>query len=230
METTTQLKNLVESLFSVGAHYGQIRSRRHPTAKQYIFGVKERVEIFDLEKTAAAIIKAKEFIAKSLEHGGQILFVGGKPEARGAVRKIADTLNMPYVASRWIGGTFTNFTEVKRRIARLETLRSEKERGDFAKYTKRERMVLDKEIENLEKNFAGIVTMREMPKAIFVIDAKREHIAVEEARSIKIPVISFSSSDCDFSKIDVAIPGNDASVSAVGAILNEIAPAFSPKK
>jgi small subunit ribosomal protein S2 len=218
---------LVESLFSAGVHYGQVRSRRHPSAKKYIFGTKEKVEIFDLEKTAASVIEAKEFISKITSQGGQILFVGGKPEARNAVIRSAQAVGMPYVANRWIGVTFTNFGEVKRRVARLETLRSEKEKGDFAKYTKRERMILDKEIENLEKYFSGIVTMRELPKALIVVDTKREHIAVEEAKKVGIPVISLSSSDCDFSKIDIAIPGNDASMAAVTLILDELTKAFT---
>lgn len=229
-ENSTQASALVESLFSAGAHYGQIRSRRHPTAKQYIFGTKEKVEIFDLEKTAASVLRAKEFIAKTLENGGQILFIGGKPEAKAAIVRGAERVGMPYVANRWIGGTFTNFSEVKRRVQRLETLRSEKEKGDFAKYTKRERMLLDKEIENLEKYFSGIVSMKELPKAVLVVDAKREHIAVDEARKSGIPVISFSSSDCDFTKIDIAVPGNDASQNAISVVLDELCAAFPAKK
>jgi len=222
----------VEALFKVGAHFGQIRSRRHPTTAEYIYGVKEKVEIFDLEKTAALLLAAKEYVANIASQNGSILFIGGKNEARTAVKKAAESIAMPYVASRWIGGTFTNFTEIKKRVARLETLQTEKEKGDFAKYTKKERLILDKEISNLEKYFSGIVTMKEFPKAIFVVDAKKELIAITEAKQVGIPVISLSSSDCDFDDIDVPIPGNDASVAAITYILEEITSAFksAPKK
>lgn len=217
---------LVDALFKVGAHYGHIRSRRHPSAAEYVFGTKEKVEIFDLEKTAASIIAAQEYIKKILASKGVVLFVGSKPEARAAVVRVATKVNMPFVSGRWIGGTFTNFSEIKKRIARLETLRAERERGDFAKYTKRERIMLDKEIEQLEGNFSGIITMKEMPQAIFVVDAKREHIAVEEAIAQKIPVISLSSTDCDFSKINVVIPGNDASITSINFFMDKVAEAF----
>lgn len=230
MEETKKSNPAIEALFKVGAHFGQTKSRRHPTGAQYIYGVKDRVEIFDLEKTAASLAKAKEYIAGIVAAGGSIVFVGGKNEARVTVKKVAESVNMPYVAGRWIGGTFTNFTEIKKRIARLETLRTEKEKGDFAKYTKKERMLLDKEIADLEKHFLGIVSMRDLPKAVFVIDARREHIAVAEAHQVGIPVISLSSSDCDFSDINIPIPANDASVASISYILGEIAGAITSAK
>ncbi len=230
MEDQQKASGTIEALFSAGAHFGQIRSRRHPTTAQYIYGVKDRVEIFDLEKTAALLIKAKEYVAKIVSEGGKILFIGGKNEAKAMVKKIAESIDMPYVAGRWIGGTFTNFPEIKKRVARLETLQTEKEKGDFAKYTKKERLILDKEIANLEKYFFGIVTMKELPKAVFIVDAKREHIAVAEAKQVGIPVISLSSSDCDFSTIDIAIPGNDASVACISYVLTEVADAAKAAK
>lgn len=225
MESTPS-SSLVDALFKSGVHYGHIRSRRHPSAAEYIFGTKEKVEIFDLEKTAASIMAAQEFIKKILASKGVILFVGSKPEARTAIARIGEKVKMPYVSGRWIGGTFTNFPEIKKRITRLETLRAERERGDFAKYTKRERIMLDKEISQLEGNFSGIISMKELPQAVFVVDAKREHIAVEEAVAMKIPVISLSSTDCDFSAINVPIPGNDASITSVNFVLDKIAEAF----
>jgi len=220
----------VEALFKAGAHFGQIRSRRHPTTAEYIYGVKDKVEIFDLEKTAALLIAAKEYVANIVAQGGSVLFIGGKNEARAAVKRAAESVSMPYVASRWIGGTFTNFTEIKKRVARLETLQTEKEKGDFAKYTKKERLILDREIVNLEKYFLGIVTMRDLPKVIFVVDAKKEHIAITEAKQVGIPVISLSSSDCDFDQIDVPIPANDASVTCITYILDEITTAIKGAK
>ncbi len=230
METPKTPSTVIDALFNVGAHFGQIRSRRHPTGAEYIYGVKDRVEIFDLEKTAAMLLKAKEYVAKIAETGGQVLFVGGKNEAKAAILKFAQSIGMPYVAGRWIGGTFTNFGEIKKRVARLETLRTEKEKGDFAKYTKKERLILDREIANLERYFEGIITMKDLPKAMFVVDARREHIAVTEAHDTHIPVISISSSDCDFNQINVPIPANDASVATIEYVLGEIASAYKAAK
>ncbi len=230
MEAHKTPSTVIDALFKAGAHFGQIRSRRHPTGAQYIYGVKDKVEIFDLEKTAASLLSAKEYVAKIAATGGQILFVGGKNEAKHAITKAAHAIDMPFVAGRWIGGTFTNFTEIKKRMARLETLRTEREKGDFAKYTKKERLLLDREIANLERYFSGILSMKDLPKAMFVVDARREHIAVTEAHAVKVPVISLSSSDCDFSQVNVPVPGNDASVSTIEYILGEITAAYKSGK
>lgn len=226
MEAHKTPSTVIDALFKAGAHFGQARSRRHPTGAQYVYGVKDRIEIFDLEKTAALLLQAKDYVATIAKNGGQILFVGGKNEAKKAIVKAAESISMPYVAGRWIGGTFTNFPEIKKRVARLETLRSEKEKGGFAKYTKKERLLLDREIANLEKYFSGILSMKELPKAMFVVDARREHIAVTEARAMNIPVISLSSTDCDFSHITVPIPGNDASMATIEYVLAELTSAY----
>jgi len=216
----------VEALFKVGAHFGYSRSRRHPTIDSYIFGVKNRVEIFDLEKTDELLNKAKMFIKTLAAEGRQILFVGGKSESRDAIKNGATSIDMPYVSGRWIGGTFTNFGEIRKRVERLEKLTSERQKGELSKYTKKERLLIDREIANLERFFLGIVSMKEIPKAIFVIDSKREHIAVTEARKIGVPVVALLGSDCNLKDVNYPIVANDSSVMSIQYFVDEIVSAY----
>lgn len=230
METQKSTNNMIDSLFKAGAHFAFAKARRHPSAKPYIFGAKNKVEIFDLEKTQAKLDEAKAFIAQIATTPGTILFVGGKSEARAAVAATASSLNMPYVASRWIGGSLTNFPEIRKRINKLETLLSQKEKGELAKYTKKERLLIDREITNLQDRFSGIVSMKEMPKVMFVVDPKREHIAVKEALENKVKVVALCGSDNDMSEVHYAIPANDASMHSIALILGEIAAAYKAGK
>lgn len=212
----------VEELFKAGAHFGLIRSRRHPSTKPFIFGVKNKVEIFDLEKTSHELQKAKDFVRSIISDNGQVLFVGGKNEARVAVRRGAESAGEPVVAGRWLGGTLTNFTEIKKRISRLADLTSQREKGELGKYTKKERLLIDREIKSLEIDFSGLSTLRGLPKALFVIDPKREIIAVNEAKRLHIPVVALASSDCDLRGIAHVIPGNDASMKSIEYVVQEI--------
>ncbi|MEK7568758.1 MAG: 30S ribosomal protein S2 [Patescibacteria group bacterium] len=226
MTKTAENQGLITDMFAAGAHFGYSRSRRHPSAKPFIFGVKNKVEILDLEKTSVELEKAKDFV-KSLAQGGkQILFVGTKNEAKRAVEAGAGAIDMPFVVERWVGGVLTNFPEIKKRIALLEDLRNKKEKGELAMYTKKERLLIDKDVERLERNFAGIVSMRTMPVAMFVIDPKKEAIAVKEAQYLKIPVIALASSDCNLKDVDYAIPGNDSSVASITFFVTQIVQAF----
>lgn len=220
----------MERMFEAGAHFGVSRSRRHPSAKQLIFGSKNGVEILDLEKTGTHLATAKEFV-KTLSHTGKkILFVGTKSEARVIVSAAASSIEMPFVVNRWLGGTLSNFSQIKKRILHMEDLIEKRTSGELEKYTKKERLLISREIESLEKHFAGLAPMKELPGALFVIDAKKEHIAVEEATKMHIPVVSLSSSDCDFSKIAFPIPGNDASRSSITFFVHEIVQAWKEGK
>lgn len=233
MEEVKNTKNsdkIIEEMFNAGAHFGYSRSRRHPTASPYIFGVKNRVEIFDLSKTADLLKNALEFIASLAKDDRQILFVGGKNEARDLIKKAAVSIEMPYVAGRWIGGTFTNFPEIKKRIAKLEELTKQREKGELSKYTKKERLVIDRNIANLERFFSGLLLMKEMPKAIFVIDPKNEMIAVKEANKMGIPVIALAGSDCDIKDIDYPIAANDSSISSISFFVGEAVSAYRNNK
>ncbi len=227
MANTTKDKNsLVEAMFKVGAHFGLSKARRHPSTKPYVFGVKNNIEIFDLEKTADALEKAKAFIASVSANGKQILLVAGKSEAIPAVKGAALKAGQPVVGGRWIGGTLTNFLQIRKRIDHYENRLKEKEKGELAKYTKKERLLIDREIAKLETLFGGIVSMKDKPGALIVVDPKKEHIAVEEARQMGIPVVAIASSDCDLSLVDYAIPANDGSASSVAFFLNELASAY----
>ena len=226
MEVKNSGKSAIENLFKAGAHFAYSKSRRHPSAKPFIFGVKNKVEIFDLEKTEVELQKAKDFVKTFGETGAQILFVGGKSEAKEAIKNVAQSLNMPYVAGRWIGGSLTNFSEIRKRVIKLETLTSQKEKGELAKYTKKERLLIDRDIARLQMSFSGLVTMKELPKLMFVVDSKKEHIAVAEAKKNGVKIISLSGSDCDLGEVDYAIPGNDVSMHSIAYVVSEIASAY----
>ncbi len=225
-ENKTTQTTVIDTMFKVGAHFAFARSRRHPTVSPYIFGTKNNVEIFDLEKTEQLLEKAKAFVRALAKDGKTILFVGGKSEARASIRKAGQTLAMPFVDGRWIGGTITNFTEVKKRVEKLEKLTLEREKGELAKYTKKERLLIDREIANLEIMFSGLLPMKELPKALFVVDPKKEAIAVKEAQDKGIPVIALLGSDCNINEVNIPIVGNDASRSSVEFFVNEIVKAY----
>ncbi len=216
----------ISALFKAGAHFGFVKSRRHPSAKSFIFGSKNNIEIFDLEKVKVELEKALNFIETKAEAGATLLFVGGKSEARKAVEKAGKELGLPYVAGRWIGGTLTNFSEIKKRIAKLEELTSQKEKGELGKYTKKERLLIDREIENLTIYFNGLSTMKALPKILVVVDPKKEHIAVSEAHKMKIPVVALAGSDCDLYSVDYSVPANDSSQASIGLFVEEIVSAY----
>ena len=155
-----------------------------------------------------------------------LLFVGGKSEARQAVQKAGHELSMPFVAGRWIGGSLTNYSEIKKRIGKLEELTSQKEKGELGKYTKKERLLIDREIDKLTIYFAGLATMKALPKVVVVVDPKREHIAVAEAHRMKIPVVAIAGSDCTLYGVEHAIPANDASQKSIAFIINKIVEAY----
>ncbi len=221
-------------MFASGTHFGLGKSRRHPSISSYIFGTKNGTDIFDLEKTHVIFEKAKAFVASLAKDNKTILFVGGKKEAFKSIRNAAELQAMPYVDGRWIGGTISNFPQIRKRIDRYEKLTTDKEKGELAKYTKRERMLIDKEIASLEKMFLGIVSMKKIPDALFVIDPRKEKIAVKEAMDYNIPVIALCGSDCDISDITYPIIGNDTSKISIQYFVDEISKAYQegrvPKK
>ena len=223
-------KTVVDSLFSVGAHFGFVKSRRHPSAKPFIFGVKNNVEIFNLEKTSKELEKVLSFIESKGREGVLGLFVGGKSEATKAIEKSGKELEMPFVSGRWIGGTISNFPEIKKRIMRLEELTGQRERGELTKYTKKERLLIDRDIDKLTLYFAGLSQLKSLPKFLVVIDPKREYIAVAEAKNSNIPVVALSGSDTNLYEVDYAFPGNDSSRQSIAFILDKIIAAYKKGK
>lgn len=225
-KNNTLAQNTVDALFAVGAHFGFVKSRRHPSHKPFIFGTKNKIEIFDLEKTKLSLDKALAFVKELGSKNAPILFVGGKSEAREAIEKGATSLGFPYVAGRWLGGTLTNFPEIRKRVNKLETLLSQKEKGELAKYTKKERLLIDREIERMKIFFTGLSNLKEMPKAIFIVDTKREYSAVAEAQALKIPIISLVGSDCNLTESTYPIPGNDASKASIAYFVDQVVAAY----
>lgn len=220
----------VQELFEAGAHFALPRARRHPSAAPYLFGTKDRTDIFDLEETKKRFDAARAFLSSVSGTGRAILLVGGKPEARAAIESAAKQTGQPYVAGRWIGGTLTNFKNIRKRIERLQKLMHERETGELEKYTKRERLMIDREIEELLGRFGGLVTLMDLPGALFVIDSRHEHTAVEEANQLKIPVVALASSDCDFAKVQFPIPGNDTSVRSIRHVVDGVVEAIESGK
>lgn len=224
--TQTQKEEQVKGLFKIGAHFGYDRARQHPTSKAYIFGHKNRTAIIDLEKTVDLLEAVKEYAYELGTKGKKILFVGSKNEARASVKKAAEEAGLPFVIGRWLGGTLTNVEQMRIRIARLMDLTSERDKGELAKYTKKERGMIAREIEELDERFGSLGEMKELPAALFVIDADKERIAVKEAISAKIPVISLSSSDCDLRGVDYPIVGNDSARESIAYFAAEISKAY----
>lgn len=217
----------LQPLMEAGVHFGYSRTRRHPTVTPFLYGTKGGVDIIDLEKTAPMMEAAANFIAELGAAGKVVLFVGVKPEARNQVMEVAQSLKMPYVTERWIGGMLTNFPEIKRRINKLETLREDKTNGSFEKYTKKEQLLLTREMERLNKYFNGLTGLTKMPDAVVIVDSKKEHIAVKEARKIGIPVVAIGNTDCSIRGITHPIIANDSSASSIKAVLGILRDAFS---
>lgn len=216
----------IDALFKAGAHFGFIKSRRHPTVAPYIFGAKNRVEIFNLEKTEGLLSDALDFIKKLASEKKTILFVGGKSEAKAAIKKAGLALDMPHVPGRWVGGSLSNFGEIRKRIEKLLDLTAKREKGELGKYTKKERLLIDREIVRLETLFSGLIPLTKTPDALFIVDSKKEHIALAEAKALGVPVIALCGSDCNISEVDYPIVGNDASLSSVNYIVGQVVEAY----
>ena len=220
------MENIIREMFGVGAHYGYTRTRRHPTTKPFLYGTKNRTDIIDLEKTAVSLAKASEFLATLGTTGKQILFVGTKPEAAPVVKSAAESLGMPYVEVRWIGGTLTNEKQIKSRVTLLEDMTVKHEKNELVAKTKKEKLLLERKMEKLARRFGGLSTMKGMPGAIIVIDSKEEYIAVTEANKVGIPVISISNTDCDIQKVSYPIIANDANKKTIEFFLNKLVSAY----
>jgi small subunit ribosomal protein S2 len=229
-DQTKEKDSIIKELFKIGAHFGFSRARRHPSANSYIYGYKNKTAIIDLEKSLDSLEKASEFVKKVAAEGKQMLFVGSKNEVRDIIKQVADSIDMPYVTERWIGGTFTNFKQIRSRVQTLVNFKDKQVKGELSVYTKKERGVIGKQVEKLEKFFGSIVGMEKTPGAVFLVDVKEESIAFEEATLLNIPVISLSSSDCDIRRVAYPIVANDSSRETVKYFATKIAQAYSEGK
>lgn len=234
MENTNKpvSESLIRDMFAVGAHYGYTRTRRHPTAKPLLYGTKNRTDIIDLEKTAQALAAAEEILATLGTTGKQILFVGTKPEATAAIKGAADALGMPYVDNRWIGGTLTNEKQIKSRVTLLEDLLNKQEKNELSLIakTKKEKLLIERKIEKLQKRFGGLSTMKGLAGAMIVVDGKEEAIAITEANQVGIPVIALCNTDCDISTVAYPILVNDANKKTIEFFLNKLVAAYKGNK
>lgn len=214
---------LIKQLLEAGVHFGHQTNRWNPKMKKFIYGEKNGIYIIDLEKTKEYLLKAGEFMKDVARAGSYILLVGTKKQAQSIVKEHAMRSSMFYVNQRWLGGTLTNFYTIRKSVKKLEKLEDSKKGENYNFISKKEKAHIDKEIEKLNKTMAGIRGMDRLPGALFVIDSKKEEIAVKEARKLSIPVIALVDTNCEPDIIDYIIPGNDDAIKAITLITSFIA-------
>ncbi len=220
----------MKQLLEAGVHFGHQTRRWNPKMKKYIFTERNGIYIIDLQKTVKKVEEAYNYVKELVANGGTILFVGTKKQAQESVKEEAERCGMFYVNHRWLGGTLTNFQTIQTRIARLKEIEKMAEDGTFDVLPKKEVAQLKKEQERLEKFLGGIKEMKELPDALFVIDPRKERIAVAEARKLNIPIIGIVDTNCDPDEIDVIIPANDDAIRAVKLLTSKIADAVLEAK
>lgn len=211
----------MKQLLEAGVHFGHQTRRWNPKMKRFIFGERNGIYIIDLEKTVAGIERSYNYVRETVATGGSILFIGTKKQAQDAIRQEAGRCGMPYVNQRWLGGMLTNFETIKKRLDRLRELDAMEATSGFDVLPKKEVLKLKAEKEKLEKNLGGIRDMTKRPSAIWVVDTRKEHIAVTEARKLGLPVVAIIDTNCDPEEVDYAIPGNDDAIRA-GALFTRI--------
>ncbi|MBE7062602.1 MAG: 30S ribosomal protein S2 [Clostridia bacterium] len=212
----------MKQLLEAGVHFGHQTRRWNPKMAEYIFTERNGIYIIDLQKTVKKIEEAYAFVREIAADGGEILFVGTKKQAQESIKEEAERVGMHYVNARWLGGMMTNFKTIKKRIERLYQLQKMEEDGTFDLLTKKEVMKLRGEMEKLEKYLGGIKEMKKLPGALFVVDPKKEKIAIAEAKKLNIPVVAIVDTNCDPEEVDYAIPGNDDAIRAVKLIASVI--------
>ena len=216
----------MKQLLEAGVHFGHQTRRWDPKMAEYIFQARNGIHIIDLQKTSKKIDEAYAFLKEQAEEGKTVLFVGTKKQAQECVREAAEKSGMYYVDQRWLGGMLTNFDTIRTRVQRLKDLEKMQEDGTFEVLPKKEVILLKKEMEKLERNLGGIKNMEEIPGVIFLVDPKKEHIAVLEAKKLGIPVIGLVDTNCNPEEVDYAIPGNDDAIRAVKLITDVMANAI----
>jgi len=219
-------ENLIQEMMKAGLHFGHKKTFNHPKASYFIVKSYEEIAGINLEETVKALNQALEFLKDTVSKGGQILLVGTRPGAREAVQKLAQKYHFPYVNERWLGGTLTNFKTLALRIKTLKDLEGQKAAGEWEKYTKKERIKLEKELEQLQRKFAGLRIMEKLPAALLVVDTGAHLAAVREAKILGIPVVGILDTDDDPTLIDYPIPANDSAKSAIEYLLSKIEIAF----
>ena len=213
----------MKQLLEAGVHFGHQTRRWDPRMAEYIFQARNGIHIIDLQKTSKKLDEAYEFMKEQAEEGKTVLFIGTKKQAQDCVKEAAEKTGMYYVNQRWLGGTLTNFKTIRKRIERLTQLEQMEQDGTFDVLPKKEVVLLRKEMDKLNKNLGGIKEMTEIPGVMFVVDPKKEHIAIQEARKLNIPVVGLVDTNCDPNDVDYVIPGNDDAIRAVKLITDVMA-------
>ena len=216
----------MKQLLEAGVHFGHQTRRWNPKMSEYIYTERNGIHIIDLQKTVRKADDAYMFIRQIAMDGGTVLFVGTKKQAQDSIAEEAVRCGMYFINNRWLGGTLTNFTTIKKRVARMNELQKMAADGSFELRPKKEVAKLKLELEKLEKNLGGIQTMAHLPSAIFVVDTRKEHLAVAEARRLGIPLVAIVDTNCDPEEIDYVIPGNDDAIRAVKLIAGRMADAI----
>ncbi len=217
---------VMKQLLEAGVHFGHQTRRWDPRMAEYIFQARNGIHIIDLQKTSKKLDEAYEFIKEQAEEGKKILFVGTKKQAQSCVQEAAEKSGMFYINQRWLGGTLTNFNTIRKRIDRLAELETMEQNGTFDVLPKKEVVLLRKEMNKLNQNLGGIKEMTEIPDVIFLVDPKKEHIAVREAKKLNIPIVGLVDTNCDPNDVNYVIPGNDDAIRAVKLITDVIANAI----
>jgi small subunit ribosomal protein S2 len=215
----------MKQLLDSGVHFGHQTRRWNPKMKRYILTERNGIYIIDLQQTLSYIDRAFEFVKETVAHGGSVLFVGTKKQAQEAVAKEALRVGMPFVNQRWLGGMLTNFSTVHKRLQRLKELESMEQTGGFQGLTKKEILMLTREKDKLARTLGGIRDMQKVPSAVWIVDTKKEHIAVGEARKLGIPVVAILDTNCDPDEVDYPIPGNDDAIRAAALLTKVVAEA-----
>jgi len=217
-----KLKDLLEA----GCHFGHRVSRWNPKMKPYIFRAQDNVHIFDLVKTKEGLEGACNFVRQLVAKGGKIVFIGTKKQAKEIIKEAALRAGMPYVNNRWVGGTITNWEVIKKNLDRLQELKSKMDKGEFKKYTKKENLLINKEISKLEKEYGGISQLENFPEAIFVVDVHREQGAIKEANKKGVKVVGIVDSNADPDTVDYIIPANDDAIKSISLLTSAIVDAI----
>lgn len=226
MPQSISMKDLLEA----GVHFGHQSKRWNPKMKPYIFTARNGVHVIDLAKTVPMLQEAYEFARETAANGGNIIFVGTKKQARHIIQEEAKRIGAMYITERWLGGLLTNFDSIKKSLRKLETLKAQRESGELEQFTKKERAIIDHEINRLQRLVGGIAELRELPQALFIVDSHKEDIAVIEAQQMGIPVIAVTDTNADPTLVDYPIPGNDDALKSIKLFVTHIANAIEAGK
>jgi len=219
-----------EEMLEAGLHFGHKVSSCHPKMKPYLFGVRSTVHIIDLEKTAQKLEEALDFIQRLISERKALMIVGTKIQMKDFVKEVAEDCGLPYVNERWIGGTFTNFNIIKKRIDHFKDLEEKKVEKELDKYTKKERLKIDKELGDFQRKFGGIKNLEKVPEAVFILDIRKDELAIKESKKKGIKVIAIVDTNVNPDLVDYPIPANDDAISSIKYILGKVSEVIKEAK